>query len=244
MLIQTVLLCYVSSCELPFVSKGFYCVHVTEPKSFDDGCDIKDYSNFDAELYASIGVLVWLPVKRKYKFGPMVYETPGDQFYEEFKMQQYYQLDEDFIEKDCMLVLNYTVVYVDCSEKHPHLCLYAKKESFCDIDFTDIQSCLCNVERIDSDYQDEDEDDCELSSEFSTTPSDLKYFKVPDPGALSASYSQFSANCPTCKVRVLDIPKVDLVLNFETRTKRLFLTVYSPEGKYFKFLSNYSQLQR
>lgn len=167
----------------------------------------------------------------------MVFETPGDQFYEEFEMEHYYRPTEHFIEKDCMVVLNYTVFYVDCNEKHPHLCFYAGVVNFCDVDTSNIGGCLCQVLESDSDY--EDEDDCELNSEFSTTPGDLNYFKVPDPGAFSASYWQFGANCPTCRVTVLDIPKVDLVLNFETRTKRLFLNVYSPEGK---FLFDYSHL--
>lgn len=74
--------------------------------------------------YETTQTYVWLPVRRRYKYGGMMLQTWDDAHGNEFPPLQFFDVEEDsWPEKDCMVIKNSTAKYVDCSEKYPHLCL-------------------------------------------------------------------------------------------------------------------------
>lgn len=224
-LINTLLLCCVWACESPFSSKGKYCVFQTEPRTFNEGCDVRGFDAFDINLYRNNDIFVWLPIKSRYRYGPKVYQIPGCLFSEIFENKNFDEMKTS--KEDCAVIKGNVMNYVDCSEKHPHLCIYdnSKHTDMCDNSILDIKKCLWSY------HNNTDEDELKINGDVYITDSEMSFSRLPDPGGVNVSYVQLSSDCAKCKINGDDIPKADLVLNFEVQARKLFLTVYSPEGK-------------
>lgn len=227
------LLAYTLSCEHPFVSNGNYCVYLTEPRTFENGCDVNHFDNFDEELYKTWNTMVWLPVSSRYRYGPLVFQKPGKEYAEKYSVSSYFDnMDEFSSTGDCFIVGNDIGRYVNCNEKHPHVCAYLKKKTYYQYcynhNYTTTEACICKFINSESD---EENDRCELKTDVSEEDDEI--IQVPDPTELSVCYYR-SSNFFTssCKVKAQDVPRTDLVLKFDIKTRKLFLSVYSPEGKF------------
>lgn len=190
---------------------------------------MKTFDLFETSfLYENLETNVWLPVTRRYNFGPMAIRKPGADYAEIFHSDQY--VPNFLIKANCMIVTNNTLQYANCSDKYPHLCAYHanSKESCSDRTTTSFQSCFC--ESIGSESQEDDEENedekCELELD------DVKMAKVPETtGENVCYYVTFNDKNFACRVREMDIPEVRLILKFDVKKKTLLLTVYSPEGE-------------
>lgn len=228
--IFNLLLC-VLSCQPPFVEKGDYCVRITQPTTFENGCNVQTFRPFDDSLYQNWGIYVWLPVGRRYNFGPMFFQKPGPEYATAFENVETVSRD------NCMVVANKTLQYVDCVEKHPHLCAYynGADKYTCSGNSAafSFKSCVCKL--INSDDSEEEEDDgdededCELKTDFTTDEKITEMVAVPETTGLNVCYMA-SESKSECRVGGEYVPKVDLVLKFDVKKRKLFLTVYSLEG--------------
>lgn len=212
-------------CQEPATNiQGLYCLEVAGPDTFEKGCTVKSfYTSFKwfleyIDTYEYVSEYVWLPFKRRYKFGPMVFVAPGSN-YREIYPDQHFSIEEFSLTKDCIVAKNRTARYVDCSEKYLHLCLHS-------LEFEDDES------QCDSDDHDEDVDECSPPSEFFGRESVLDGFRIPDTNGLNVYYlTEDTDSCSSCRMDSRNVPTADLILNFEMKRRRLFLIVYSPEGK-------------
>lgn len=244
LVISSGLLC-VLSCEPPFFQKGDYCVYITQPTGFSNDCNVQTYHPFHVSLYENLETYVWMPVGRRYNFGPMVFQKPGLEYAETLETAvKNIEYDGQFTPRaDCIIIANKTLKYVDCLEKHPHLCAYyAHSRNGCiSPAVLSFKSCFCKLINDseekggygeDDDEEEEDEEEeyaCELKTDFTTDEKITEMVAVPETIGLNVCYVNQKSRS-TCRVEGRNVPKVDLILKFEEKRRKLFLTVYSLEG--------------
>lgn len=220
----------VSSCEPPFFQKDNHCVYITKPNTFEhNDCILKTYHSFDLKLYENLAKNVWLPVRRRYPFGPMFFQKPGIEYANTLE-SVIKNVETNASSANCMVIANNTLQYVDCFEKHPHLCVEHK--SVCTSPAVPLKSCFCTLINSDNDDDDddseEDEEICELKTDFTTDERIIRMTTLPE-SAGNVCYVN-SRSKSECRVAGQYIPKVDLILKFDVKKRKLYLTVYSREG--------------
>lgn len=165
---------------------------------------------------------VWLPVGRRYKYGPMVFTIPSATY--SVKVESVINgSDYDYSNVDCMVTANDTLFPVDCSAKFPHLCAYYMRNSTtysfekglsnCNHYAEPYEDCFCKLM------------DCNLNANV-THPYDFE-------AGLGISgedicYDNFKSD-NSCIVKNQDVPTPNLILNLGT-TNALELKVYPFEG--------------
>lgn len=226
------------SCEPPFIEKGDYCVYLTEPTTFENGCNVKAHELFNVTLYEQMETEVWLPVKRRYSFGPFVFVNPSDEYAETvMSVLGYFDYDGfDDSWSTCMTTVNKTMFHVDCLKKHPHLCAYYNDDNDdCNSPALSFEKCYCKLMYFANFWQWEIEnnhdDYCEFTSDFTMHGTIIELETELETTGENVCYSlNYESNATSCAVERQNIPKADLILKFDVKRKQLLLTVYSYEG--------------
>lgn len=183
------------------------------------------------KLYDNLASYVWAPVERRYPFGPMFFQKPGKEYANTLE-SVIKNVETNSTSANCMVIANNTFQYVDCFEKHPHLCV--EQKTACTTPAVPLKTCFCTLINSD-DYDDDDDDDseekeevCELKTDFTTNERLIRMATLPDSTG-DVCYVNLRSKSK-CRVAGRYIPKVDLILKFDVKRRKLLLTVYSREG--------------
>lgn len=218
----------VLSCEPPFVEQGDYCIYLTEPKTFEDGCDKKVHELFDVALFEEMETPVWLPVQRRYDFGAFLFKDP----IAEYGTPVVSIITEEHFAYDaygdswatCLIGANKTMFFVECSEEYSHLCAYNRfqnDDDICSYPALSFEKCFCKL--MSNSTQDCTGQDAKQNFSVLGTRPDVTR------KSNNVCYMDYRSHA-SCLVQEQSVPKADLILKFDGQRRELFLTVYSFEG--------------
>ncbi|XP_056632550.1 uncharacterized protein LOC130442452 [Diorhabda sublineata] len=243
---------YGKRCPVQFSETSDSCIFFAAAQPWGNICSFEALTE-DSNNVPLKNELLWLPYKRLHEYGPFESLTFGENFGIPIKKPIKGALtDVDFFNKNCLVVNTSSEEYYPefCDRYHRYVCQFSKEEVYarCPHDCVSVDilsdACYCKQKQtcselakvntmydftMLSDLADDDE-----SIVGTITYPDLPFYEF-NQSLSEHSWYYTKKNlsyslCVTQHPKQNSVEEAQLTLNFDDKERKLYLTIYSPEG--------------
>ncbi|KAK5649365.1 hypothetical protein RI129_000394 [Pyrocoelia pectoralis] len=238
-----------SLCPPGFKELKGKCVYVTQPQTWNDNCPYPDAST-DVKNYNNI----WLPFQKKVKYGSYEYVLPDENYGLHYSETDFWENSDETLEgnSECVAKTLNKIESVSCNATFSRVCLYNhnsflyKCPNGCVPGGLGTNYCFCKTYiKKQSSWP-----SCDMAILKHPYERNILYRLVGNDICLIGHSSMFGddylaihdnslylkraddANCVVCKTQPIAFHNVDLDLTFNAHSRKLYLTIYSPEELY------------